>query len=205
MDDADQNSKQEVDVHPRTKYGKERFDLADGAISFMQWDKSRSVIWMGTWKETSHSNVCAVRVKISSKNNAYFVPKDDGKGLSLKKHTLPVNSVQGIAVRANSNDKDAENPVIYLSKSYGSDTSKIYKWLPGTSLTHVDRVAEGYRGLENMDFDPKSPYKLWGIAEAGSKYYQKRKDKCGGHGPWPYHPGYIYADIDVGTLPARIV
>ena len=213
MDDADQNPNLQVDVsisNTDQQYGSNTFDLGGGAISFMQWDKSRSLLWMGTWEKTSHSNYCAVRVEINS-NDA-----DLGDVIFIQ-HVLPVDSVQGIAVYPNSNDKDAKNPTIYLSKSYGYQsedppyivlTSQIWKWVPtygqtGDTAGDLYLVAEGFPGLENMDFDPKWPNKLWGISEAGSRYYQTRTMHCGGPPPWPHHPGYIYAEIDVG-LPSSI-
>ena len=152
-------------------------------VSFMYWDVSRKLLWVGNWAQKSKQKVCAIRVNVSGDTVTL--------GDTVKSWTLPVDSVQGIAVKPNSKDPNAKKPEIYLSTSYGSADSIIWKWQPGRVffLTGPWSVAEGWRGLQNMDFDNG---KLWAITEAGANYYQKRTEN-----PWPPHKGYIYADIDI--------
>jgi len=107
---------------------------------------------------------------------------------------LPVTKVQGIAVRPNTNDSGAQNPIIFLATSYGDNPSKIFKWEPGSFNAHTtSEVASGGSGLENIDFD--SDGKLWGITEAGTTYFQTRDKNYGGKDPWSESLGHIFADI----------
>ena len=162
-------------------------------VSFMNWDKSRSLLWIGTFSSsrTPAKQICALRVTIDS-NGAKLI------NTPVKSLFLPAKmfKIQGIAAKPNSNDPNAENVTLYLAKSYGDDHSKIFKWNPndGQLESSYTVFATGHSGLENLDFDPTTPHGLWGITEGGSTYYRDRSNALGG--PWsPKIAGFIYANI----------
>ena len=197
MDDADKSKDKDVKINYTTSYAN---TFLGAAVSFMNWDSSRNLLWIGHWDADNMEEVGAIRVeftkqKINKRNTRANTASLLKPTAPVWKGTLPVVKVQGIAVVPNSQDKDAKNPIIYLATSYGSADSLIFKWDPSSNKP-ASEVASGWRGLEGIDFDPRTGG-LWGITEAGSKYYQNRKKECGGSNPWPYHKGYIYAEIAV--------
>jgi len=176
------------------------------APSYMYWDKSRMLLWYGRFDQNYKGSICANRVTIKSGSAAL-------SNIVVRRKQLPYTKVQGMAVvpapslsaiefvigkkqnPEDFTDQDGTDAVVYLAVSYGGgNNSKIYKWNLSTGST--SKVGEGWPGLQNLDYDHKTG-KMWGITEAGSKYYQNRTKKCGGSGPWGSHPGYVYAEIDV--------
>ena len=198
MDGVGSNLDVDVTAHMGYYYGTYAITecLGSYAPSYMYWDKSRMLLWYGRFNDGSGSDddgsgsICANRVSIKSGSASL-------SKIVVHNKELPYLKVQGLAVVPGT-DQDGTNAVVYLSVSYGfsksNNNSKIYKW--NLSTDSKIKVAEGWPGLQNLDYDPKTG-KLWGITEAGSKYYQERKEKCGGGAPWGSHPGYIYAEIDV--------